>query len=195
MAFQLPAFCGSRPFRVGPESRGANSLCRDGDPSIIRVDSGHTPGNLGRSSAVSPVWYDAGLAVESVNEVGTEQRSIAAALRRVLPDDSVERVAACFLQAGQCQAVRLLAEGTHAVVKLQARSIIHAALHLGADELIIAHNHPSGNVLPSEEDMRATRHLKTICASLGIDLLDHLIVAGAKSFSMKSGRVSWTGMI
>ena len=48
---------------------------------------------------------------------------------------------------------------------------------------IIAHNHPSGEVQPSEEDDFATAKLNLLCATHGVTLIDHIIVANNKSFS------------
>lgn len=53
------------------------------------------------------------------------------------------------------------------------------ALKAGAEEIIIAHNHPSGNPMPSQVDIAATRELKNLAQRLGIVFLDHLVL-GAK---------------
>lgn len=135
------------------------------------------------------------MAVDPVHPTVTGQRSLTFALKALLLEDGVERLAACFLRSGRFLTAELLAEGTFEVVSLQARSVIHPALHFGADQLLIAHNHPSGNVMPSEHDVRATGQLKDICRSLGIDLSDHLILAGQQVYSMKTGKVRWTGAI
>jgi len=66
--------------------------------------------------------------------------------------------------------------GGHDQVELPIRSIIEEALRLRSAGLIVAHNHPSGDPQPSEQDLRATRELAATAASLGIQLHDHLIV-------------------
>jgi len=45
----------------------------------------------------------------------------------------------------------------------------------GAVSITIAHNHPSGGLVPSKEDIAITRQLKTAGETLGIKLLDHII--------------------
>jgi DNA repair protein RadC len=43
--------------------------------------------------------------------------------------------------------------------------------------MIVAHNHPSGNVEPSEEDKQLTKRLQEVGKIIGIELIDHLIVS------------------
>jgi DNA repair protein RadC len=59
--------------------------------------------------------------------------------------------------------------------------VFRAALDHGACGMILCHNHPSGSVKPSEQDIRLTRRLKEGAAILDISLLDHIIV-GAKTY-------------
>jgi DNA repair protein RadC len=66
-------------------------------------------------------------------------------------------------------------QGARDEVELPIRSIIEEALRLKSAGLIVAHNHPSGDPQPSEQDLRATRELARTAASLGIQLHDHLI--------------------
>lgn len=69
--------------------------------------------------------------------------------------------------------------GGHDSVELPIRAIISDALRLGTGGLIIAHNHPSGDPMPSETDLAATRTLAATAASLGIQVHDHIIVGAA----------------
>ena len=57
------------------------------------------------------------------------------------------------------------------------------ALEELASGIIVAHNHPSGNLTASQSDIDLTRKLKEAGKTLEIQLLDHLIVAGKKYFS------------
>ena len=52
--------------------------------------------------------------------------------------------------------------------------------------VIVAHNHPSGDPEPSPEDMAITRRLADAGALLGIELLDHVVVAARGFVSLKS---------
>jgi len=56
------------------------------------------------------------------------------------------------------------------------REVFQPAIEHGAVAVIIAHNHPSGSLEPSEADLEVTRQLKAAGVVLGIDLLDHLII-------------------
>jgi DNA repair protein RadC len=57
------------------------------------------------------------------------------------------------------------------------RIILQAALKSNASGLIVCHNHPSGNLNPSESDSRITQKLKEAGNIMDIQLLDHLIIA------------------
>ncbi len=56
------------------------------------------------------------------------------------------------------------------------REVFHPALEYGAVAVVIAHNHPSGVVDPTDADIRATTQLVAAGNVLGIELLDHLII-------------------
>lgn len=58
------------------------------------------------------------------------------------------------------------------------REVFHPALEYNAAAVIVAHNHPSGTLEPSENDIQATEQLVAAGKVLGIELLDHLIIAG-----------------
>ena len=60
----------------------------------------------------------------------------------------------------------------------------HAAA-LGARQIVLAHNHPSGRAAASADDIASTRRVASDCELLGIVLRDHLIVGGNSVFSMK----------
>lgn len=56
------------------------------------------------------------------------------------------------------------------------REVFSPAIRLAAASLILAHNHPSGDPSPSEEDVRVTRRLREAGDLLGIRVLDHIII-------------------
>ena len=64
------------------------------------------------------------------------------------------------------------------------RIILKNTLLNNANQLIIAHNHPSGNLTPSSADKELTRKLKEAASFMDIKLLDHLIIAGVSYLSM-----------
>ncbi len=70
-------------------------------------------------------------------------------------------------------------------VYLNNRKIVHKAISVGASAIILVHNHPSGDVMPTYEDIESTKKLKNIAASLDIELHDHIIIGNNSYFSMK----------
>lgn len=73
---------------------------------------------------------------------------------------------------------RIVAEGTNTSNTIYPRELVKDALHCNAAALVVAHNHPSGSLTPSEADQRLTRNLYLACALMNINLLDHLIIGG-----------------
>jgi DNA repair protein RadC len=68
---------------------------------------------------------------------------------------------------------------------LPLRSIIADAAAHGSAGLVLAHNHPSGNPLPSGDDRRATRRLASAAEALDCAILDHLVFAGTHCTSLR----------
>jgi DNA repair protein RadC len=66
---------------------------------------------------------------------------------------------------------------------VDVRLVLKNALEVGATGLILAHNHPSGTLKPSEADKSLTNKLKMASESLDIKVLDHLIVTEKAYFS------------
>ena len=76
----------------------------------------------------------------------------------------------------------VVAEGTVNVNTIYPRELIKRAVELNATALIIAHNHPSGSLQPSPQDLHLTKSLYLLCSMMQITLLDHIII-GDDSFS------------
>jgi DNA repair protein RadC len=74
----------------------------------------------------------------------------------------------------------IISEGTLTSNTIYPRELIKLALARHAAALVIAHNHPSGSLSPSQDDIRLTKHLFAACRLVNINLLDHLIVGGSK---------------
>lgn len=70
----------------------------------------------------------------------------------------------------------LVEKGTISFVNIDFRKIVSLSLKHNAAFIVLAHNHPSGIALPSKEDIKFTEQLDEVLSSLGIKLLDHLIV-------------------
>ena len=77
-------------------------------------------------------------------------------------------------------------DGTAAI---DAGAIFREALKAGAEEIIVAHNHPSGDLTPSKADIAATAKLREAADLMGTPLIDHLIL-GASDCKEDKGYVS-----
>ena len=69
-----------------------------------------------------------------------------------------------------------LFEGNESQVKIFLKDIARAAVASEAEKVVIAHNHPLGLSLPSQDDIRTTEIIKSELGRLGIELFDHIIV-------------------
>lgn len=72
-----------------------------------------------------------------------------------------------------------------------AREIYKHALISNATGVIIVHNHPSGDVIPSEQDWKFTRGIQEAGDLLGVELLDHIIVGDKEDYFSMSETHRW----
>ena len=79
----------------------------------------------------------------------------------------------------------IIALGTLTEVLLHPREVFHLAIRKKAHSLILVHNHPSGDPAPSNGDMKMTQAIAMAGKTLGISLLDHLILGTNSYFSFK----------
>lgn len=76
-----------------------------------------------------------------------------------------------------------LSKGGSSGTVVDVRIVLGIALKCNASGIILAHNHPSGNLKPSEADKKITRRLKEACELLEITLIDHFIISRISYFS------------
>jgi DNA repair protein RadC len=74
--------------------------------------------------------------------------------------------------------------GTVDGAEVHPREVVKQALRQNAAAVIVAHNHPSGEIEPSAADRAVTARLKQALALVDVRLLDHVIVGGHQSLSM-----------
>ena len=74
-------------------------------------------------------------------------------------------------------------EGTLSTTAVYLREVVKRALDNNAAALIFVHNHPSGNLNPSSDDLTITKKLKEAAKSIDISVHDHLIIAGDETYS------------
>ena len=82
-------------------------------------------------------------------------------------------------------AAETIHHGTVSMSAVYPRTVMERALYHKAAAVIVAHNHPGGSTTPSADDLAITKELQRAASSLGLRLLDHLIVAGSKVVSLQ----------
>jgi DNA repair protein RadC len=76
-----------------------------------------------------------------------------------------------------------LSKGGTSGTIVDIKIVLGIALKCNASGIILAHNHPSGNLMPSVADRKITRRLKDACDLLEIPLIDHFIISRISFFS------------
>ena len=105
---------------------------------------------------------------------------------RDLADEQVEVFRVGFLDVGNhLMAYEDVSRGTLTSAQAHPRDVFYSAVHLRACSIIAAHNHPSGTPAPSSADIEFTRLLKKAGQTLGIELLDHVIITPDDYYSFE----------
>ena len=148
---------------------------------------------------VEGVGESAAVLLKVAGQIGTRARLAEAAQNR--PLSSVETVGAYLLErfAGETHEVvyqlcldrkckllacKRLGEGGIASSGLDIRKLMENAILTSASTVILAHNHPSGVALPSDDDCAATEAARRALDTIGVTLADHIIVADDDFVSM-----------
>jgi DNA repair protein RadC len=79
---------------------------------------------------------------------------------------------------------RALTVGNDAHTVVDSRQILKVAVEVGACAFVLAHNHPSGDPEPSQEDLEVTRVVAAAAAVIGVTFLDHLVIGGGRWVSL-----------
>jgi DNA repair protein RadC len=119
--------------------------------------------------------------------------SVAAnALSHELMWQSQERFAVLMLDIKhRILASQVVTIGTATETLAHPREIFRESIRQGSARLIVAHNHPSGSLEPSPEDIQLTRQLLKAAQILGIPLLDHLILGNGDFVSLREQSGLW----
>ena len=106
-------------------------------------------------------------------------------LQLQLAGEKAERFGVLFLDVhNRLIAFELMFIGTLTQTNVYPREVALAALAHSAAAVVLAHNHPSGNVQPSRADELLTQTLKQTLALVDVRVLDHVIVAPGEALSM-----------
>lgn len=86
-------------------------------------------------------------------------------------------------QSNQVLGYTLISEGGLTETCADVRVILQAALLTNSVALVLAHNHPSGSLKPSRQDMEITKQVKEAAKLMRISVIDHLILTDAGYYS------------
>jgi DNA repair protein RadC len=93
-------------------------------------------------------------------------------------------------QANEVVAYNTVSEGGITETAIDIRLVLQGALLTNATQVLLAHNHPSGNLKPSPQDNMITQRLKKACEIMRIHLVDHLIITSTGYYSYREeGRI------
>ncbi len=111
-------------------------------------------------------------------------KEIAIYLRSILKDYQHEVFAVVFLnQANKIKSFKIISKGGITGTVADPRIILKQALDEGATSIVLSHNHPSGNLLPSNADKDLTQKIKMAASYFDIKVLDHIIVSDEGHYS------------
>lgn len=107
-------------------------------------------------------------------------------LRDFLKDSDREKFVVCCLDS-KCQptCIEVVSIGTLDSANVHPREVFKTAILSNARSIIAAHNHPSGSLDASSQDISITKRLKEAGKILGISLIDHIIITDSNFRSLK----------
>jgi DNA repair protein RadC len=112
---------------------------------------------------------------------------VARAIRASIKDKAKEHFKLILLNTrNRITGVFTISVGTLNASLVHPREVFRKAIQHAASSVALAHNHPSGNPEPSDDDIALTRRLCEAGRLLGIEVIDHIIVAKAQFLSFKA---------
>ncbi len=100
-------------------------------------------------------------------------------------EDEQESFIVIFMDgAHNCIDVKQITKGLLTKTIIHPREVFRPAIMLNSAAIILCHNHPSGNMEPSPEDLDITRRIKEAGEIIGISVLDHMIISKNGFMSM-----------
>lgn len=179
----------------GGKGRGVRSIARE---TLALVDGSASPPEPERLSALDGVGKALACRIAAALELG--RRLYGHRERRVSGPRDVWPLVAHWADRKQERFISVSLNGAHEVISVRIvsvglvnRTIVHPrevfadAVAERACALVVAHNHPSGRLEPSGEDLEITRRLKAAGDTIGIPLLDHLVFSADGYFSFVEG--------
>jgi len=91
-----------------------------------------------------------------------------------------------YLNRRNAEIYKYMIEGALHGVIIDINILAKRAIIRLASAIVIIHNHPSGNLKPSDSDIKLTNEIKNICSLIKVKLLDHIIIGSEKYYSFSS---------
>lgn len=179
---------GSKKIGVMSLSRKVLSLFKDGKlthASYEELKSGTQIGSVQSCQVVACFELGRRLLLDRASSIILSPRGVWDELKHIR-ESKKEQLVIFFLDT-QNQVIKqeLISIGTLNSSLVHPREVFEPAVRYSASHIIIAHNHPSGSLEPSPEDIAATKRLKDSGHVLGIEIIDHVIVTKEGWSSMK----------
>lgn len=122
----------------------------------------------------------------------SDPMQVARFIKSIMPDNSREHFIALYLDgAHQIVSYSLISTGLANSAPVHPREVFQRAIVVGSVAVVVAHNHPSGNLQPSNADKQITEGLTKAGEVLGIKLLDSLIITWNSTYSIINDHVTY----
>ena len=108
-------------------------------------------------------------------------------MKPMFNDTATEKIALLILNSrGQVMFNDIISDGSIHMVPVYIKNVMRLCLDYHADTVVFAHNHPSGNPIPTQSDILATKELQLAMESIYVTLYDHIVFAGDDYASMRA---------
>jgi DNA repair protein RadC len=177
---------------LGKHDRDPLAVLRDVSPSQLMQIPGIGPAKATTILAAIELGKRAFQSRPGEKTMIDSPAAAAAALSQDLMWQTTERFAVVLLDVkNRLLGTQVITIGTATETLAPPREIFREVIRQGATRLIVAHNHPSGSVEPSKEDINLTRQLLSGAQFLAIPLLDHIILGDGNYQSLREITTLW----
>lgn len=122
----------------------------------------------------------------------TTSSEVYSELKKVYDEDKIEHIESFVIlllnRANKILGWKTISEGGITGTVADIRVIFQCAILSNATRIVISHNHPSGNLNPSQQDIELTKRIKEAGKILDISLIDHLILTSEAYYSFADER-------
>lgn len=125
----------------------------------------------------------------SEEEIQTPQKIVDYIRFKIAFEDQEQFMAIYLNNRGVILKSEVLFQGTSNMSLVGVDCILRKAILLKATGIIVCHNHPSGSVQPSENDIQMTRNLMSASKMMNIRFIDHIIISSSAYYSFKGNRL------